>query len=61
MGNRGIMKTICAYCKALIKDDDKPDKQVSHGLCKPCAVVENKKLDAIIAAREKLERDIRKR
>ena len=39
------MITVCAYCKAFIKDDGVKDGKVSHGLCLICAKIENDKLD----------------
>ena len=36
------MRTICAWCLALIKaGDDGPNAPVSHGLCESCAKTSN--------------------
>jgi hypothetical protein len=34
------MRTICAWCKAVIREATDPtSKDVSHGICKSCAAV----------------------
>ena len=38
------MKTICAYCGAIIKDG--LEEVVSHGICKPCAEEVEKQIEA---------------
>jgi PAS domain-containing protein len=30
------MKTVCSFCKAVIRPGTKPDEPVSHGICIPC-------------------------
>lgn len=50
------MKTICCKCKVLIKDDGKPDGQISHGFCLSCGEIENKKLDKLIAEQNRKEK-----
>lgn len=55
------MVTICAYCKALIKDDGKPIPQylpanaVNHGLCSVCEKIENMKVDQFAERMKKIQ------
>lgn len=50
------MKTICAYCRCQISDDGKPDKLVSHGICKLHASMSLEELDRLA---KKIKRDRR--
>jgi hypothetical protein len=31
------MKTVCAYCNAVIHSSDNPDEHIGHGICRSCA------------------------
>ena len=52
------MRTICAWCDAVIKEGDETMvKGTSHGICEACLAKEIAKLDAEDAAKRQAARD----